>query len=167
MYIIKNMSNHQPSDHLYGSCYSIESVPAKLGVHASCQSCASLAMPRKNLPSLACRAIISGEQLGILCAGFACLEGKPTKHTAMAQCKAKKELCLLEHAILVADAVAPARQVEGGHGVQEAGCQAAQASISQRCVLLRFPQRLQVIPASACMNTWERPCETTQRMHSK
>ena len=34
---------------------------------------------------------------------------------------------LAEHAVLVADAVAPGREVEGGHGVEEAGGEAAQA----------------------------------------
>ena len=34
---------------------------------------------------------------------------------------------LAEHAVLVADAVAPGGQVEGGHGVEEAGGEAAEA----------------------------------------
>ena len=75
---------------------------------------------------------------------------------------AQKEACLLEHAILVADAVAPAGQVEGGHGVNKAGCQAAQASIAQRCILLCIPQRLQIIPAAACSNAWGRRCKNVQ-----
>ena len=41
---------------------------------------------------------------------------------------------LLEHAVLVADAVAVARIVQGGKGVQEAGCQAAKATVAQSCV---------------------------------
>ena len=43
---------------------------------------------------------------------------------------------LSEHAVLVADPVAPGRQAEGRHGVQEAGCQAAKAPIAQRSVPL-------------------------------
>mmetsp|Transcript_1099 Transcript_1099/g.3058 ORF Transcript_1099/g.3058 Transcript_1099/m.3058 type:complete len:928 (+) Transcript_1099:706-3489(+) len=52
---------------------------------------------------------------------------------------------LLEHAVLVADAVAPGGQVERGHGVQEAGRQAAQAAVAQRGVALLLADRLQVV----------------------
>ena len=52
---------------------------------------------------------------------------------------------LLEHAVLVADAVAPPWQVQRGHGVDEARCQAPQPAIAQRSVLLSVPQRLQVV----------------------
>ena len=52
---------------------------------------------------------------------------------------------LLEHAILVADAVAPAGQVEGGHGIDEAGGQPAQAAVAESGVLLCIHQGLHVV----------------------
>ena len=51
---------------------------------------------------------------------------------------------LPEHPVLIADSVAPGRQVQGGHGVQEAGSQAPQPAISQSSVpLLHRWQRCQ------------------------
>ena len=52
---------------------------------------------------------------------------------------------LSEHAVLIADAVAPGRQVQGGHGVQEAGCQAAKASIAQSRISLLLDEILHSI----------------------
>ena len=43
---------------------------------------------------------------------------------------------LLEHAVLVTDAVAPGGHVEGGHRVEEAGGEAAETSVAERRVLL-------------------------------
>lgn len=43
---------------------------------------------------------------------------------------------LAEHSVLVPDAVAPRGQVGGGHGVEEASCQAAEAAVAERRVSL-------------------------------
>jgi hypothetical protein len=67
---------------------------------------------------------------------------------------------LSEHAVAVADAVAPCRQVEGGHGVQEAGCQATQASIAQCCIPLLLCNRLKVVPQLT-----QRLCEQSSATH--
>mmetsp|Transcript_40127 Transcript_40127/g.103876 ORF Transcript_40127/g.103876 Transcript_40127/m.103876 type:complete len:708 (-) Transcript_40127:720-2843(-) len=52
---------------------------------------------------------------------------------------------LPEHAVLVADTVAPGGQVESGHGVQKARCQAAQTAIAKRGVALLLHDGLQVV----------------------
>mmetsp|Transcript_6587 Transcript_6587/g.16993 ORF Transcript_6587/g.16993 Transcript_6587/m.16993 type:complete len:433 (-) Transcript_6587:446-1744(-) len=52
---------------------------------------------------------------------------------------------LAEHAVLVADAVAPGGQVEGGHGVEKAGGEPAQAAVTQRRVALRLLHLLQLV----------------------
>mmetsp|Transcript_9136 Transcript_9136/g.24626 ORF Transcript_9136/g.24626 Transcript_9136/m.24626 type:complete len:206 (+) Transcript_9136:1877-2494(+) len=52
---------------------------------------------------------------------------------------------LLEHAVLVTDAVAPAGKVQGCHGVQEASGQAPQATISESCVPLGFRDLLHLV----------------------
>ena len=54
---------------------------------------------------------------------------------------------LTEHAVLVADAVTPSGQVEGGHGVEEARRQATQAAVAQSGIALQLCQRLQVVAA--------------------
>mmetsp|Transcript_74151 Transcript_74151/g.163987 ORF Transcript_74151/g.163987 Transcript_74151/m.163987 type:complete len:458 (+) Transcript_74151:1250-2623(+) len=50
---------------------------------------------------------------------------------------------LLEHTIVVTDAVTPARQGEGGHGVEEASSQAAEATVAQCRVILLIEKLLQ------------------------
>ena len=52
---------------------------------------------------------------------------------------------LSEHAVLIANAIAPGRQVQGGHGVQEAGCQAAKAPIAQSRISLLLDEILHSI----------------------
>mmetsp|Transcript_12733 Transcript_12733/g.53542 ORF Transcript_12733/g.53542 Transcript_12733/m.53542 type:complete len:680 (+) Transcript_12733:784-2823(+) len=52
---------------------------------------------------------------------------------------------LLEHAVLVADAVAPRGQVERRHRIEEARGQAAQAAVAQRGVVLLLDDGLQVV----------------------
>mmetsp|Transcript_13500 Transcript_13500/g.35937 ORF Transcript_13500/g.35937 Transcript_13500/m.35937 type:complete len:419 (-) Transcript_13500:13-1269(-) len=51
---------------------------------------------------------------------------------------------LLEHAILVADAVAPAREVESGEGIHEAGSETAEAAISEAGIALLGGHGLEV-----------------------
>ena len=41
---------------------------------------------------------------------------------------------LTEHAVGVADAIAPRGEVEGGHRVEKARCQAAEATVAQRSI---------------------------------
>jgi hypothetical protein len=53
---------------------------------------------------------------------------------------------LAEHAVLVANAVPPRRQVERGHGVEEAGREAAEAAVAERGVALVFNDVFQVVP---------------------
>ena len=43
---------------------------------------------------------------------------------------------LLEHTVFVTDTAAVSRIVEGGQGLQEAGCQTAKAAVSQTCIRL-------------------------------
>lgn len=52
---------------------------------------------------------------------------------------------LAEHAVLVPDAIAPARQVQGGHGINEAGSQPAKSAIAQGSILLLVLQLLQTV----------------------
>ena len=52
---------------------------------------------------------------------------------------------LLEHAIAVANTVAPTRQVQSGDGIKEAGSQAAQATVAQSRVALLLLHGLDVI----------------------
>lgn len=51
---------------------------------------------------------------------------------------------LLEHAILVADAIAPARQVQGGHAIEEASSQTPKTTVSKRSIALGI---------SSCLHT--------------
>ncbi len=51
---------------------------------------------------------------------------------------------LAEHAVLVADAVAHARQSEGGHGVEEAGGEPSQPAVAQPGLVLGLAQHLEV-----------------------
>mmetsp|Transcript_41521 Transcript_41521/g.96930 ORF Transcript_41521/g.96930 Transcript_41521/m.96930 type:complete len:774 (+) Transcript_41521:686-3007(+) len=53
---------------------------------------------------------------------------------------------LLEHTVLITDTVAPSRQVEGGHRVEEAGGEAAEATVAEGCVLLLVDHVLEVVP---------------------
>ena len=53
---------------------------------------------------------------------------------------------LTEHTILVADAITPAGQVKGSHGVDEAGSQPAQAAVAERRILLPLLHLLQAVP---------------------
>ncbi len=52
---------------------------------------------------------------------------------------------LAEGSIVVADAVSVGRQLEGGHGVEEAGRQAAQPAAPQPRLLLQVADLLQVV----------------------
>lgn len=53
---------------------------------------------------------------------------------------------LSEHAVRVPDPVPPGRQVEGGHGIEEAGSQTAEPSVSECSVTLQVCHRLKVVP---------------------
>ena len=53
---------------------------------------------------------------------------------------------LAEHAVVVADAVAKARNIERGHGVQKTGRQAPQAAVTQSCVRLQLTDGCHIHP---------------------
>mmetsp|Transcript_30409 Transcript_30409/g.54460 ORF Transcript_30409/g.54460 Transcript_30409/m.54460 type:complete len:268 (-) Transcript_30409:180-983(-) len=52
---------------------------------------------------------------------------------------------LPKHAVLVADAVSPCRQVESGHRVKKASSQAAETAVSQRSIALLLHDGLQIV----------------------
>mmetsp|Transcript_11860 Transcript_11860/g.25468 ORF Transcript_11860/g.25468 Transcript_11860/m.25468 type:complete len:216 (+) Transcript_11860:2817-3464(+) len=73
---------------------------------------------------------------------------------------------LAEHAVGVTDAIAPCWQVERGHRVQEACCQAAQTTIAQSCIALLLRDVLQVVsqlPQSLCVRL--RHVQVVQSVH--
>jgi hypothetical protein len=45
---------------------------------------------------------------------------------------------LLEHSVAVADAVTPTGEIEGGHGVQKAGCKAAKTTVTESSIEFLF-----------------------------
>ena len=51
---------------------------------------------------------------------------------------------LLEHPVFIADPVTVARQAQGGHGIQEAGGQPAQAAVAQRRIRFQGANRFQI-----------------------
>lgn len=90
--------------------------------------------------TLACPVIATASGKKVLCAQFLVLTGR-----LEASVWSMTGSDLLEHAILVADAIAPAGQVQGGHRVNEAGSQAPQATISKGRILLCVHEGLQVV----------------------
>ena len=81
-----------------------------------------------------------------MCSGRAISQGLPSRSQSYGFFDLMSVAdALMEHPVVVADAVAVSRQLERGHGVEEAGRQTAQPAVAQPRFLLQLADLLQVV----------------------